>query len=89
MFAVLLLSLAVQETPAPPGPPVTVVAPKPKKEPQICRPMRDTVTRIGGGRECHTAAQWRRLGDDVLSHDGHELDRMNGNNRTTQNPGAR
>ena len=84
MSVMLLLAAVVQQTPV--GAPVVVVAPKLKKEPQICRPVRDTASRIGGGRECHTAAQWRVMGDSV---DGHELDRFNSDNRTTQNAGPR
>ena len=82
MFAVLLLAALPQtaaQVPAAGTPPVVVVAPKPAKDPQICRPIRDTVSRIGGGRECHTAAQWRRMGDGV---DGHALDRENQDIRT-------
>lgn len=85
MFAALLLIAAVQDVPVPAPVPASVAG-KPKKAPVICRPVRETVSRIGGGRECHTSAQWRMMGESV---DGHELDRFNGDTRTTQNPGPR
>ena len=77
MLAVLLLVAAAQDTPAPaPTPAPTATPAKPKQEPGTCRPIRDSVSRIGAGRECHTAAEWNRMGDDL---DGHTLDRATGN----------
>ena len=86
MFVMLLLAV-VQENPvAAPEKPVVVVAPKPPKEAQICRPVQDSVSRIGAGRECHTAARWRTMGDSV---DGHALDHENHDSRTVQNASPR
>lgn len=73
MILTLLLGLAVQ------NPQVTVVGEKPVKERKVCKQIAGaTGSRLGGGRECHTASEWKAMQTEVSERALNDLNNVKG-----------
>ena len=75
MILTLMLGLVVQD------PQVTVVGDKPKKERKICKQVDGgTGSRLGGSRQCLTAAQWNASQAELDARDLNEINNQKGYN---------
>lgn len=73
MILALLVSLAAQD-------PTPMPAAKAKSERKICKDLESTGSRLGGARECHTAAQWKALQNQLDGRDINALNNIKGLN---------
>ena len=74
MILLMTIALATADAPATSATTATpTVTPAPATPKKICKTMAVTGSRLGGGKVCHTAAEWDRIAADAQT----ELNRMN------------